>query len=225
MAARPENLNIAFVEAQYFEDTLDGYFPLAVSCADLMRRRGFAAAWLSLAHAPILDIAELPPDAPVPLNTDAGRVGMIDQMLACVTLTEVEAEIEGTAQWHWLGEGCAPQTLSPMTRLAEPAFLRGIAITQHSVEQGNQSPHKSGSFVKLDVSNEKSVTTDAALRQLGWAAARLWGPLHDGPGIRELGSKQVLFRGRRISRDICLSIGAGRYYLQKFSQTTRISPL
>ena len=39
-----------------FEDFIDGYFPLAVSVGDLLRRRGVKRARLDLAHAPIMHI-------------------------------------------------------------------------------------------------------------------------------------------------------------------------
>jgi len=106
-----------------FEDILDGYFPLSLSIADLLRRNELSDAALTLAFAPIVAVKGLPHDAPVPLNIRSGRAGMIDQAHLSVTLSDTGAQIWGTARWRWLDGAAIPETLDPMIRLAEPALV------------------------------------------------------------------------------------------------------
>ena len=65
-------------DTRIFEDTIDGYFPLRVSLAQMMDRNGFDAALVSLTQAPVAAFPGLPEDAPVPLTIRAGRAGLID---------------------------------------------------------------------------------------------------------------------------------------------------
>lgn len=93
-----------------------------------MERRGLSHARLTLTHAPIMHIADLHPDAPVPLNIAAGRAGMIDQMVLMVQAAGQSCRLQGHASWRWLDGSDTGQTLDPLTRLAEPAYLQGNAM-------------------------------------------------------------------------------------------------
>jgi hypothetical protein len=105
-----------------FDDIIDGYFPLQVSLTQMLARKGFYAAHVTLSHAPIMDIPDLPPNAPVPLNIRSGRAGLIIYMSLDVTLDG----LSGSGRWRWLGESNPPgPEFDPLTRLAEPAFLIG----------------------------------------------------------------------------------------------------
>ncbi|MEP5728481.1 MAG: hypothetical protein ABJL67_03805 [Sulfitobacter sp.] len=112
-----------------FEDIIDGYFPFASSLQQLMQRLGANDAVLELSHAPIMDLPDLPKDAPVPLRVTKGRVGIIDHMQLWVTCDAGELRISGTGLWHWFD--CAVpnngQSFDPNIRLAEPALVRGWA--------------------------------------------------------------------------------------------------
>ena len=105
-----------------FDDIIDGYFPLAVSLAQMLERRGIASAYVELTHAPIMQIPGLPHDAPVPLNIQAGRAGVIDRLYLRVDA----GAVSGGGIWRWLDGSLHGDKLDPMTRLAEPAFLRGF---------------------------------------------------------------------------------------------------
>lgn len=109
-----------------FDDTIDGYFPLSVSLADLMQRRGLIAACLLIEHAPIMEIPGLHPSEPVPLTINAGRAGIIDRMFLCIDAHT----LSGQASWHWLSGPGADPLFDPLTRLAEPAFLQGLHFAQ-----------------------------------------------------------------------------------------------
>lgn len=114
------------------EDILDGYFPLRVSVSDLMHRRGLQHAALSMSFAPILEVAGLPHDAPVPLNIRSGRAGMILRAELRVSVGQQGADMAGTARWYWL-DGTPPQAvLDPMTRLAEPALVQLRPLPERS---------------------------------------------------------------------------------------------
>lgn len=112
----------------FFEDIIDGYFPLVVSLHDMMARRRLGAALLSITHAPIMDIPGLPVTAPVPLNIASGRAGIILGLTLHVAVTDHTLTLHGFGEWRWLDAGPVPETLDPNTRLAEPAFLSGIGV-------------------------------------------------------------------------------------------------
>jgi len=120
--------NVPSPTTGHFDDFIDGYFPLEVSVLHLMERRGLSFARLTLTHAPIMHIADLHPDAPVPLNITAGRAGMIDQMVLMVQAAGQTCRLQGHASWRWLDGSDTGRTFDPQTRLAEPAYLQGKAM-------------------------------------------------------------------------------------------------
>lgn len=108
-----------------FEDIIDGYFPLQVSLMQMLERLGSDLAYVEITHAPIMQIENLPHDAPVPLNIRDGRAGVIDQLHLRVA---ADGAISGAGTWRWLDGSSATEPLDPMTRLAEPAFLSGFCL-------------------------------------------------------------------------------------------------
>ena len=110
-----------------FETIIDGYFPLQVSLEQMMRRRGLVQAVLRLGHAPILRVPGLPPEAPVPLTIRAGRAGLIEAMVLRADLGPQGCTLSGTGAWEWFDGSRAERVFDPMTRLAEPAYLIGLA--------------------------------------------------------------------------------------------------
>ena len=109
--------------AEEFDDILDGYFPLSRSIADLLRRQGLTAARLGLTFAPVIAVDGLAPDAPVPLNIQSGRAGMIDHADLRVFRDGTTVRILGSARWQWLDGSAVGEALDPMIRLAEPAIV------------------------------------------------------------------------------------------------------
>ncbi|MEJ6392150.1 hypothetical protein V8J82_02720 [Gymnodinialimonas sp. 2305UL16-5] len=114
-------------DALAFDDIIDGYFPLRVSLADMMVRRGLRQAQLTLSHAPIMDVPGLGWQEPVPLNIRSGRAGMIDWMVLRVAVRGSDLAMSGQACWRWFDGGDPGPAFDPMTRLAEPAYLLGVA--------------------------------------------------------------------------------------------------
>ena len=117
------------VAATRFEDIIDGYFPLQESLRQMLNRNGFASACVTLTHAPIMDIPDLAPDAPVPLRLTKGIAGIADRLDIIVTLDGPDPHLSGAGKWRWYAKDRAPtKLLSPLTRLAEPAIVQGIGL-------------------------------------------------------------------------------------------------
>lgn len=130
------------VEAEAFGDTIDGYFPLRVSLAQMLARKGFAAALVTLRYAPIMHIPGLPLDAPVPLTIRAGVAGVIHELSLCAA----PSRLSGFGDWRWLtpfpddmGEA-EPTRLDPNTRLAEPAYLTGLGFRAGALATAHLGP-------------------------------------------------------------------------------------
>ena len=64
----------------FFDDVIDGYFPLQISLSHLLKRLDTSLAYLEIKYAPIMDIPGLQLFDPVPLNLKVGRVGMIEKL-------------------------------------------------------------------------------------------------------------------------------------------------
>ncbi|HBZ43998.1 MAG TPA: hypothetical protein DEO85_08090 [Maritimibacter sp.] len=109
---------------QRFDDILDGYFPLGESLAQCLDRNRFGAALIVLTHAPILDLADRPDTAPVPLRLGGQTSGLIRRLMVVVTTGR---PVQGQGDWQWHDEN-TNRALTAHTRLAEPAFVRGIGL-------------------------------------------------------------------------------------------------
>ncbi|THD73967.1 hypothetical protein E7681_10180 [Thalassobius vesicularis] len=113
-----------------FEDILDGYFPLRESLRQCLIRQRAATGLFVLTYAPILHLPDRPGDAPVPLRLEAEVSGLVRRLMMVVRLDETgQAELRGVGAWRW-HHGDSAAALTPDTRLAEPAFVRGIAVAQ-----------------------------------------------------------------------------------------------
>ena len=114
-----------WVEGRPFEQAIDGYFPLHTSLRHMLDRNGFSAAVVTLSYAPIMHIPDLPPDSPVPLNIRSGHAGLIGNLSLCVT----QSRLCGFGHWRWFSPDAGTgDRLSPLTRLAEPAFVEGVGL-------------------------------------------------------------------------------------------------
>lgn len=179
---RPETVSGCF-----FEDIIDGYFPLQTSLAQMMQRNGFEMALLSLSHAPIIDVPGLPHDAPVPLNIRDGRAGMIDQMAVWAWWSKDELKIAGDAEWRfWAGQESGV-TFDPMTRLAEPVVVSGLGVFQtgegYSNLQKSNMTVRQASIEKLNTTRSGPGRGTLDLTGPKWANAVLWGPRPTKGGI------------------------------------------
>lgn len=123
------------VDAAFFEDIIDGYFPLQESLRQMLVRNGFASACITLTHVPIMDIPGLAAEAPVPLRLAQGTAGIADRLDIIVTLDGSAPKVSGTGKWRWYADSRAQEKLlSPLTRLAEPAIIQGIGLRNGSTD-------------------------------------------------------------------------------------------
>ena len=121
---------IKTVRAGIFEDTIDGYFPLLESLRQMLVRNRFDATLIRILHAPAMEIPGLKPRDPVPFTIDNEYGCMIHQMTLMVHLTtDEEVAVSGAGQWTWnAAHRVCDVQFSPLHRLAEPAFIRGIHL-------------------------------------------------------------------------------------------------
>ena len=201
------NAPLTPLAGRVFEDTIDGYFPLQVSLAQMMRRNRLQAAWICLTHAPIMDIPDLPPDAPVPLSIHAGRAGMIDRLDLWLWWSADELQLGGQGSWRFLKDAESAPALCAGTRLAEPAYLTGIGIPDLAPVASHPT------IARLEVTSAGPAQVYGAAQQLDWPTARLWGPVPAKPVIERRDSVSVLWQGQRINRTPQISIPPGSYLL------------
>lgn len=168
------------VEGRFFEDTIDGYFPLVESLRQMLVRQRFAAAWIDMSHAPMMDLPGLAADAPVPLRLDKARAGMIRHLAGFVRLSPDGSTLGCIGRWTWITRGPIDR-LPAHIRLAEPAFLRGIGVGPGQVNSGWLGPVAvcPGSDIALCRAQALSAATDAP----PWAGALTWGPAPAEGGV------------------------------------------
>lgn len=172
-------LHLTPVAAEIFDDIIDGYFPFAESMRQMMVRRGLRAALISLSQAPIMDIPGLAPTSPVPLRILEGTAGLIHAMQILVVRREAQISCSGTGDWRWFDRATHHETVfDPVTRLAEPALVRGIGFFQGpdemetfgSVQFEPQSSVAIASLFKAVTAVETDLTP--------WRSAQAWS-IHD----------------------------------------------
>jgi hypothetical protein len=114
-----------------FEDVIDGYFPLRESLRQMLKRKACKAALVSIRHAPAMEIPGIQPTDPVPLYITDGFGCIIHSMTLLARLTDAGTTVTGVADWSWSGTHRAQDTaFSDMNRLAEPALIRGLALSE-----------------------------------------------------------------------------------------------
>lgn len=104
----------------------------------LLARQGFQTMWITLLHAPIMNIKDLPPEAPVPLHLRKIYSGMIDHMLLLAQSTPQGMELSGAGDWFFTEEDETSDVFPDLIRLGEPAFVRGIGLTE--LPAGEEAP-------------------------------------------------------------------------------------
>ena len=148
------------VSGRFFEDIIDGYFPLRESLRQMLARQGFGAALVVISHAPILHLPDDDGAGPVPMRLQQASAGLLRAFLGLAVQRENGLRLTGLADWQW------PDTERPFTaetRLAEPAFLRGIGLAQGPVDGG------AFGFVARD---ERSGLALAGAGKPGWGFSR-----------------------------------------------------
>ena len=106
-----------------FDDIIDGYFPMKFSLLQLLDRLNTSLAYVEISHAPIMEIYELEPQDPVPLNINTGRVGIIDKLHVRISR---DGDFSSNGTWRWLDRLEPDAIFDSMIRLAEPAYVQGF---------------------------------------------------------------------------------------------------
>lgn len=180
-AIRPEPLTA-------FEDIIDGYFPLRTSITHLLERLGSPEAVLEMAYAPIMEIPDLSPDAPVPLQFRDGRLGLIDRLFL---LARWDAGLSGLGTWRWFAGDDDSLELDPMTRLAEPAFVQGFApLTDGAGFRLSEEKEISARWI--DITRATPSTKRDILDALGWSGGELKGPIAANQIIAKAGTSSMV---------------------------------
>ncbi|MGH6762525.1 MAG: hypothetical protein ACRECW_13165 [Phyllobacterium sp.] len=163
------------VSGHAFEDILDGYFPLSESVRQMMERHEFTNMWISLLHAPVMNIRDLPPTAPVPLYLPKIYAGMIEHMVIAAETAGDTVRMSGVGEWFWV-DGTRPASSFPAsTRLGEPAFVRGIGIRNSTAVALKAPSAHNLALVRVDGSAPAEEGLSEATLRLGWSAGRAWG--------------------------------------------------
>jgi len=120
----------------FFEDIIDGYFPLKESFRQLLIRQGLDFAIVFFIFAPVLKNNKLRKDSPVPLHITPKISGMITNFAALVELSGADLITTGVADWFWENENSAKNcNFFTTDRLAEPAFVRGMGLIPRNCDE------------------------------------------------------------------------------------------
>ena len=135
----------------FFNDVIDGYFPLQNSLSHLLVRLNTKLAYLEIRYAPNMDIPGLAHSDPVPLNVKVGRVGMIEKLHVRY---ESSGNFSSNGSWHWLDAQEANNSFDKVIRLAEPAYVQGFYASNKPV---SNSMKVATSLIADDMPNGKEV--------------------------------------------------------------------
>lgn len=134
----------------FFEDTIDGYFPLRESLRQMMERNAFDNALIRMIHAPAMDIPGLGADEPVPLYIVDHMSCMIHHMTLLIQYSVDTLHICGVAEWQWEGNYRAGESGFAMGhRLAEPALVRGIQWSASRQDHESESMGEDNLHLRL----------------------------------------------------------------------------
>lgn len=178
-----------------FEDILDGYFPLNESVRQLMQRQRFICMWITILHAPVMNISGLPSTAPAPLFLPKLYSGMIDHMVLSVDTSAEGVAMTGRGVWFWTDGRAETGTFPPLTRLGEPAFVRGIGISDVNAADSGNTRRTCVGMARVDgAADRPDISVGDMARQFGWHDGRAWRLSEAGAGIR-LDDTQPAFAG------------------------------
>lgn len=188
-------LEVRALAGRAFEDILDGYFPLSESVRQLMERQRFICMWITILHAPVMNISGLPSTAPAPLFLPRIYSGMIDHMVFSAETSAEGVAMTGRGVWFWTDGRAETGTFPPLTRLGEPAFVRGIGICDVNASNSGHTSRTGIGMARVDgAADPPDLAVGDMARQFGWHDCRAWRLSEAGVGIR-LDDTQPAFAG------------------------------
>lgn len=183
------------VAGRFFEDIIDGYFPLSESLRQMLARQDFGAALVVITHAPVLHLPGDDGTGPVPMRLQKASAGLIRAFLGLAVRQGNGMRLTGVADWVWPG---TERGLGAATRLAEPAFLRGIGLYP-----GAEDGADFGQVARDPASGLRLSGADEPMGDPHWGFAR---PV---AGIERGGADAVIAGTARRGKGPALSLDAG----------------
>lgn len=91
----------------------------------------------------------------------------------------------GRGVWFWTDGRAETGTFLPLTRLGEPAFVRGIGICDVNAADSDDTRRTHVGMARVDRATDPSdLSVEDMARQFGWHEGRAWRLSAAGAGIR-----------------------------------------
>ena len=143
----------------FFEDVIDGYFPIGESLKQMLQRFHASSAWVNFIYAPIIRGDHLAPSDPVPVNVAGCVSGMINDASIFISMENRDVALTGVGDWHWHNATTnESEPLASSHRLVEPVFVRGYLFSDKCEEKSITRNYKKTDRNRPQLSTEKSKT-------------------------------------------------------------------
>ena len=144
---------------RFFEDVIDGYFPIGESLKQMLQRFHVSSAWVNFIYAPIIRGDHLAPSDPVPVNVAGCVSGMINDVSIFISIENRNVALTGVGDWYWHNATTnESEPLASSHRLVEPVFVRGYLFSDKREEKSIPRNHNEKERRGLQLSKEKSKT-------------------------------------------------------------------
>ena len=144
---------------RFFEDVIDGYFPIGESLKQMLQRFHVSSAWVNFIYAPIIRGDHLAPSDPVPVNVAGCVCGMINDVSIFISMENRNVALTGVGDWHWHNATTnKSEPLASSHRLVEPVFVRGYLFSDKREEKSIPRNYNETERNGLQPSTEKSKT-------------------------------------------------------------------
>lgn len=144
---------------RFFEDVIDGYFPIGESLKQMLQRFHASSAWVNFIYAPIIRGDHLAPSDPVPVNVAGCVSGMINDVSIFISMENRNVALTGVGDWHWHNATTnESEPLASSHRLVEPVFVRGYLFSDKREEKSIPRNYNETERNGLQLSTEKSKT-------------------------------------------------------------------
>ncbi len=171
----------------FFEDIIEGYFPLRESLTQLLIRQSFDFAFVSFIFAPTFKNNQVRKNSTVSYHVETINSGMLTYFTALAELRNTEIDATGVASWCWKKNyPTGVYHFLTSDRLAEPAFVRGFGLIP---KNGDET---------VSYNQEKSSGSNIALRTPSLKPR----PLNSSHNHLRLNIKHSVINGKIVRGDI-----------------------